>query len=68
MSKTFYAVQHGDYFASDIGSTRKREAYQIARASTRNTRMKKSAFLFAHWMMIFAGKKSFFLKALDNIT
>lgn len=32
MSKTFYAVQHGDYFASDIGSTRKREAYQTARA------------------------------------
>lgn len=31
MSKRFYAVQHGDNFESDNGSTVKREAMKIAR-------------------------------------
>lgn len=31
MSKRFYAVQHGDEFSSDVGSTVKREAYRMAR-------------------------------------
>ena len=31
MSKRYYAVQHGDDFSSDNGSTVKREAYKIAR-------------------------------------
>ena len=31
MSKRYYAVQHGDYFFDDFGSTVKREAYKIAR-------------------------------------
>jgi hypothetical protein len=31
MSKRFYAVQHGDDFASDYGSSVKREAMKMAR-------------------------------------
>ena len=31
MSKRWYAVQHGDDFASDNGTTVKREAYKLAR-------------------------------------
>ena len=32
MKRTWYAVQHGDNFESDLGSTVKREAYKMARA------------------------------------
>lgn len=32
MARTFYAVQHGDDYSSDYGSTKKREAYQMARS------------------------------------
>ena len=32
MKRTWYAVQHGDNFESDNGSTVKREAYKMARA------------------------------------
>ena len=32
MKRTWYAVQHGDNFESDFGSTVKREAYKMARA------------------------------------
>lgn len=31
MSKTFYAVQHGNDYSSDYGSTVKRKAYTMAR-------------------------------------
>ena len=31
MNKTFYAVQHGDDYSSDYGSTVKRKAYTMAR-------------------------------------
>lgn len=31
MSKRFYAVQHGDDYSSDFGSTVKREAYRMAK-------------------------------------
>ena len=32
MAKRFYAVQHGDDYSSDWGSTNKRKAYAMARA------------------------------------
>lgn len=35
MSRRYYAVQVGDYFFDDIGSTRKREAFRIARREAR---------------------------------
>ena len=31
MKRTWYAVQHGDNFESDFGSTVKREAFKLAR-------------------------------------
>lgn len=31
MGKRFYAVQHGDDFSCDFGSTRKRDALKMAR-------------------------------------
>lgn len=35
MSRRYYAVQVGDNFFDDVGSTRKREAFQIARREAR---------------------------------